>query len=804
MSEQRAVDLSGTWRLRDETSEYECLLDLPGDGITALHRAGLVPDPYWGRNEYDLRWVAERDWTASRTIELSGPGVELVVSGLDTVATIRWNGTVVLQAQNVHRTYRVDLSAIARAGSNTVEIVFHSPVRAGRRRQAEQPFYVPSMNDHPEMGAQCPIPNGNMLRKQQCDFGWDWNIALAPFGLVGSLRLEPVRAARIDRIAVRQEHEGGLVRLSLQAACANAEGETAHFHFGDETAEAAVVNGMAAATFTLHEPALWWPAGQGEQTLYDLTVTVGTARARRRIGLRTIELVTEPDEHGASFKLRVNGRNVFAKGSNWIPADALSGRITAERTRGLLESAAAANMNMVRVWGGGRYETDTFYDACDELGLLVWQDCMFSCSLYPSTPDFLHEVDGEVRENVARLHHHASVALWCGDNELVGALDWFEISRQNRDRYLVSYDRLNRTIERAVRETDPGANWWPSSPSLGPMDFRDGWHVEGQGDMHFWSVWHEGEDFDAYRAVAPRFCSEFGFQSYPSVNVIRRFADPADWNIASPVLESHQKNPGGNARIAETMFRLFRWPERFEDFVWLSQVQQALAIKTAVTHWRGLKPHCMGTLYWQLNDTWPVCSWSSLNHGGEWKLLHHFAREFYAPTTVVCMPEDEAYVLRGVNDRPEPVAIKLRADALGMDGTRRTLGEAEGMINEHAVELLRIDRTTLADNEMLVFEWEGPSGVRGRDHFAPKPYKAYEIASSQLLLHRDGTNLTMVAERPAFFATVEADVSGRFSRNGVLLLPDEAVTVTFQPDDPAAMPDFTVRDLYSATVERVS
>nr|MCU0904212.1 glycoside hydrolase family 2 protein [Tabrizicola sp.] len=510
----------------------------------------------------------------------------------------------------------------------------------------------------------------------------------------------------------------------------------------------------------------------------------------------------EPDAAGRSFGVQVNGRAVFAKGANWIPADALFGRITVEGVRGLLQSAVDANMNMIRIWGGGRYEPDWFYDLCDELGLMVWQDFMFACHLYPSTPEFLAEVDAEVRDVVDRISHHACIALWCGDNELIGALTWFPESRKDRDRYLVNYDRLNRTVEAALHSVLPGANWWPSSPSPGPMAFGDAWHDDSSGDMHFWSVWHEGKDFDHYRDVSPRFCSEFGFQSYPSLSAIRRFADEADWNIAAPVMESHQKNPGGNARIAETMFRYFRFPVDFPNFVYVSQVQQGLAIKTAVTHWRSLKPHCQGTLYWQLNDTWPVCSWASLDHGGNWKLLHHMAARFHAPVTVVAVPKDGGIVLRAVNDRPEAATITVTANAAAMDGSTRKLGEATVTVSpDAAVQVLTVAADALGPGEVLAFIWSGDA--QGGDVHAPRPWKAYDLLPSGLTadIKREGDvwKLTLQVNVLAPFVAVESEVPGRFSTNAVTMFPGYPTKITFTPEDPSAVPTFTFRDLHSAT-----
>ncbi|MXQ09836.1 glycoside hydrolase family 2 protein [Alphaproteobacteria bacterium GH1-50] len=786
------MDLSGRWRLTDERGEHDLEIALPGDVHSALADIGILPDPYRGRNEYRCRWVAERDWSLIRTFEVERTDMSLVLDGVDTVATVSVNGTIVLNAGNAFRRHRADVSGALRKGTNEIRIDFPSSLRIAAERQAAQPFFVPYQESN------CPLPNGNMLRKPQCDFGWDWNIALAPLGIYGRMTMEPLRPLEIARLHITQDHSGGEVRVTVAVHVEGAGQGTLCFDFDGmtETIDAAGP-GIHSVTFAPAEPRLWWPAGLGDQPLYDLAVTLADQVERRRIGLRRIDLITEPDEIGASFLFRVNGHDVYARGANWIPADALPGRITPESVRGLLQSAVDANMNMIRIWGGGRYEPGWFYDLCDELGLMVWQDFMFACHLYPSDEAFLAEVAGEAAEAVARLHHHASIALWCGDNELVGALTWFEESRKDRDRYLAAYDRLNHTVERALKATAPEANWWPSSPSRGRLDFGDGWHDDTAGDMHFWSVWHEGRDFDHYRDVSPRFCSEFGFQSYPSMDRIRAFADPADWNIASPVLESHQKNAGGNARIAETMFRYFRFPEGFENFVYLSQVQQALAIKTAVTHWRSLKPRTMGTLYWQLNDTWPVCSWSSLDHGGGWKLLHHAAAHFYAPRLVTAVPEGDRIALRAVNDTLDAAGCALVVDALSMSCTRRRLTEDEATVpTDRAVTLTTVEADALAADEVLLFHWAWTDGEIGQDHFAHRPYKTYDIPQPGLTMKRSGDRLTLTTERPAFFVAIEAKNGARLSDNCMLVLPDEPCHIAIRSGETGAL---TLRDLHSAT-----
>jgi len=614
------IPLTGQWRLTSPDSTHAATISIPGDIHTALKTADIIPDPYVGRNENDVQWVAHQDWQIERSFNVDEPDGSwyLDITYLDTVAIVFVNDVPVLSADNCFRRYRPDVSAALKPGENTVRILFHSNIKAGAERQAKQPFYLP-------FSKNCPIPDGNMLRKPQCHFGWDWNLAIAPLGLYGEISLKRLDIARIEHVVTEQRHHNdGSVDLHVTVSFhADTQGVVPiHLQFDEERLrlDCGMRPGENSITHVFHveNPKLWWPAGSGEQALYSLIVDTPSETITRQIGLRTVELLTDKDEAGSRFAFRINGREIFCRGANWIPADALFSLTWPEKTEDLLQSAVDANMNMIRIWGGGFYEDEHFYDTCDRLGLMVWQDFQFACNIYPSTPDFLENVEHEVDYQTKRLISHPSIVLWCGDNELVGALLWYEETRNNRDRYLVSYDRLNHTIERAMKKAVPQAIWWPSSPASGYLDYGDAWHADGSGDMHFWSVWHENKPFEHYRDVKPRFCSEFGFQSYTSLPVIHTYAEDKDLNIASPVMEHHQRNVGGNERIAATMFRNFRFPGDFANFVYLSQVQQGVAIRTAVDYWRSLKPHCMGTLYWQLNDTWPVASWASLDYGGGW------------------------------------------------------------------------------------------------------------------------------------------------------------------------------------------
>lgn len=808
-----AVDLAGTWQLSSLDGSDGAPMAVPGDVHSALLAAGTIPDPYVGRNERDVQWVAEKDWSIERTFLVQPEMLEsrwyLDIGSIDTVASVYVNGVQVQDTDNCFRRYRPDVTEALRAGENTIRVVIHSSIAAGAARQAAQPFFVPWHEGN------SPIPNGNMLRKPQCHFGWDWNLAIAPLGIYKSIVLRKLEIARIEHVTTRQfHHADGSVDLYVTATFHAEEPGILPVHFSLDGERVRLDIGVNAGEtvlthlFHVEQPKLWWPSGSGEQALSRAAVETPTETVERTIGFRRSELLTDKDDAGNRFALRINGREIFCRGANWIPADALASRVTRESVRDLLQSAVDANMNMVRVWGGGFYEPDWFYDLCDELGLMVWQDFMFACNLYPSTPDFLDNVTAEVDYQVRRLSSHPSVVLWCGDNELVGALTWFEVSRKDRDRYLVSYDRLNRTIEVAVKKAAPGAIWWPSSPASGYLDFGDAWHADGSGDMHFWSVWHENKPFEHYRDVKPRFCSEFGFQSYTSMPVIRQFAEEKDMNIASPVMEWHQKNAGGNERIAATMFRYFRFPKDFPSFVYLSQIQQGLAIRTAVEYWRSLKPHCMGTLYWQLNDTWPVASWSSLDHGGSWKAMHYMVRRFFQPVAIAAIPSADGKRINFsvVNDTDGEVEIALETSLVTLAGEKRPFRDAIGMCGPDRAEvLLSIDASDLPENTLLFWSFEASNGMRGEGHYCPVTYKALDLMPSGLKLQTaqraDGAyDVTVSAETLALHVSVEANIAGRWSENVFDLCAGQARTLTFrpaQPLDPGEPPAFHAFDLHS-------
>ena len=790
--------LAGDWTLADAEGAVLGACAIPGDVHSALLALGRIPDPMVGRNEAAVQWVGEAAWQISRSFTLApgaaaGRWAVLELEFVDTFAEVVLNGTSVARLESSFIRHRIDVTDALVEGVNSLSIRFSPAGAEATARAARQPFPIPwSVNNN-------KVPDLNMIRKAQCHGGWDWGPVLMVTGIYAEPILHLYEAARIESVQIRQRHAAdGCVTAIAEVELAAPGAARVPLRFSLDGHEVSTVvaieNGATKAVLELEigKPALWWPAGHGAQPLFDAVVSIPGDSVTRRIGFRTLEVVTEKDEAGASMIFRVNGIDIFAKGANWIPADALPAKITPGRIRALLEAAVEANMNMIRVWGGGFYEFDAFYDLCDELGLLVWQDMMFSCSQYPSTPEFLAGVDAELRYQIKRLSSRPSIALWCGDNEVVGSLTWYELSRNNRDRYLVNYDRLNRVIDRAVIETDPDRRFWPSSPCNGDLDYGDAWHDDGSGDMHFWDVWHSNKNFEHYYTVKPRFCSEFGFQSFPSMTGIRAFAEPVSWNATAPVMEFHQRDLAGNSRIIDTMARYFRVPSGFEPFVYLSQLQQALAIETAVRYWRSMKPHSMGALYWQLNDVWPAVSWSSIDHTLAWKTLHYHAKRFFAPVALAPRIEDGVLTLRAVNDRHQPVRPAVRIRTLMLDGSLVSERIAEAHLPpDRAVDVVAIEAPKVDDRVHVIDALvDGVVDPAMQVVVFPDVPKRFDLPVASVTITKSGEGrFTLASDAPAFYVRAEApDSPGHFDDASFLLLPGEPRTVTFKPEAGVAMP----------------
>jgi beta-mannosidase len=659
---------------------------VPGCVHTDLLRAGKIADPFWGTNEAGVQWIEERDWEYSTAFEadadlLREEVVELAADGLDTVATVRLNGRILARTENMFIGYRWDVKRLLRKGRNTLDVRFGSATRYIRtHRTAHRPR---EFSD--------PVGRCSVIRKQQCQFGWDWGPRFVTAGIWRDIRLEGWSGNRLCGVAVSQIHtRGARVDLALAPELARPDpGARCQWRLslgGD------VVASGTGTRITVPSPRLWWPSGQGDQPLYELEVeAVGSegmsiGKWARRIGLRTIELDRRRDKWGESFQFVVNGRPVFAKGANWIPANSFVAGLTRADCARDLGSAVAANMNMVRVWGGGVYESEDFYDLCDEMGLLVWQDFMFACTLYPGDAAFIASARAEAEHQVRRLRHRACLALWCGNNEVWGN-NPHELLDPEKTELRADYERLfHRALPPVVRAHGGPTPYWPSSP------WRDGTatdHAAGErrGDTHYWDVWHMRNPVKDYEKWSFRFVSEFGMQSYSSAATQATFGPAGAGNVVGAIMENHQKNKQGNQIILDYVSRRYRLPRDQEALIYLSQLNQAHCMQTGTEHYRRLMPRCMGALYWQLNDCWPVASWSSIEFPGRWKALHHAARRFFAPAAVSAdVPGDEVHgignyrsstvrrvLIHTSYDGARPARGVVRWDLFHIDG-RRLLG----------------------------------------------------------------------------------------------------------------------------------
>ncbi len=795
------IDLGGQWRLgTPEWNGSTIPAELPGDNYSALLAAGKISDPYFGRNETLVQEFRRCEWEFVREFDVSAellakPYVYLNCEMVDVFATIRINGRKAVITENAFRRYRPEVKALLQPGRNTISIQFKSAELEAKKEAARQPFPVP-------MNACSKVDNLNLIRKAHCHGGWDWGVTLMVAGVYAPLYLFYTDGARIDAVWTEQKHGKNPLEVTAVAdlyaekACRT----SVSFRFNGEVrkVEASLKAGrnLVRAKFEVAKPRLWWPNGFGAPELYSLEVETSGQTVEKQIGLRTVEVVNLPDENGVSMFFRVNGVDIFAKGGNWIPGDALPSRQTDALYEDLLESARLANMNMIRVWGGGQYEKDVFYELCDRKGLMVWQDMMFSCSLYPSTEEFIANVVAELDFQIPRLRHHASLAIWCGDNEVIGATKWYD--KEKVSTYLVNYDRLNRELQRRVAALDPERMFWPSSPCGGPNNFNDGWHDDSCGDMHYWEVWHGAKDFNAYYAVKPRFCSEFGYQSFPSLETVTTFCPPEQRNVFSPVMDHHQKCHKGNAPIIGMFGKYFRMPESFGDFLYLSQVQQALAIKTGVEFWRTLKPRCMGTIFWQLNDNWPVASWASIEYGGKWKQLQYHAKRFYAPVIAVAYkdPADGLTRLYVTSDLREKCKVTLKAAVLGFDGGELKAFEFSAALKageSRCVKTFKESELAGFNPEesfmMLALTAESADGATftHENSFFFAAFKSCSLyqpkVKAEVKSAKDGKyRIRLSTDRPAFFVTLDTPgIPGIFCDNSLTLLPGSPKELVFSP-----------------------
>ena len=806
------LDLSGTWRLeKADDPAVACPVAVPGGIYTALYEAKLIPDPYFARNEKLTQWPGRADWVFSRSFTLpdgfaDAKAVALRLEDVDCFAAVKVNGREVGRTSNRFRRWDFDVKPFLKPGENTIEALFESTERLA---YAESNKY-----DRAYHIANAAVSQINLVRTVQCHGGWDWGITQMEMGLMGTVKLVASDVAIIDYVYTTQEFapdwSAASVTVTVEATSPEGGETTFDVSLGDVSKSVRVTlvpgENRLSATLDVDRPKLWWPVGYGDQPLYPLSVSLGGAKVDKRIGLRKAEVYNEEDEEpdpetgrkGRPMVVVVNGRRIFCKGADWIPCDAFENRQTTERCRDLLESAVAANMNLIRVWGGGQFERSAFYELCDELGLLVWHDFMFSCATYPMDERFMAEVRGEIAHQLRRLRDHASIALWCGDNECIGAAGWFGVSKEVREENIALCVRRAKELERLCAEYDPTRCFWPSSPCLGPGNYGDGWKDDSSGDMHFWQVWFSDKPISHYFSVRPRFCSEFGFQSYPTKEEALTFVDPSQLNPTAPDFAYHQKSPNGNKYIMRTILANFRFPEGVDAVLYLSQVQQAMAITTAVEAWRHLQPRCMGVVYWQLNNNWPVASWSSLDYSGKWKPLHYAVKRAFAPLAVSAAPKrgDPSTVeVWAVNDCDDAFEGEASLDLWTFGGERRLFASSAVRIGPRsAAKVGEYPLSSFGDEaarrglflRMRLDGLAGTTQASASNEWMFDLFMNCELEKTEVradFAERDGRFLvTLSCDRPAFFVWANVwGTRGEFDDNAFTLYPGEPRTLTFSP-----------------------
>jgi beta-mannosidase len=827
-------EINSGWTFRQEGKTEWHAATVPGTVHTDLMKNKIIEDPFYRLNEHDVQWIDKVNWEYKTVFNadehiLQRDRVQLDFKGLDTYAEVYVNGTLVLQADNMFREWQPEVKEYLTEGENELRIVFRSPVTEGLKKYDSNELVIPvSDNDLAETGE---VEGGKKVsvytRKAGYHFGWDWGPRLVTSGIWRPVYLKAWNEARIESMQILQNKiDTTIAKCTAVLEIESENSMPAHVlisNDGKELAHADIQLTEGVNTypvdFEIKNPELWWTNGLGGQPLYTiqakLAVAGTTAEASERIGFRTLELVRDKDETGTSFYFKLNGVPVFMKGANYIPNDVFLPRVTEENYRQVVETARISNNNMLRVWGGGIYENDIFYDLCDEAGILVWQDFMFACAMFPGDDAFLENVKQEAVDNIKRLRNHPSIALWCGNNEILGA--WYSWgwkrmeeakSQENADIIWDSYKNIfHKVLPEAVTMYDPARAYWSSSPSSGtgiPADLVN-------GDEHYWGVWWGKEPFKNYETNIARFMSEYGFQSFPELKTVKQYAIPEDFRIDSEVMNSHQRSSIGNKTIEYYMLQDYKQPKDFESFLYVNHVLQAEGIKFALEGHRRKMPYCMGSLYWQINDCWPVASWSSTDYYQRWKALQYYVKKGFEPVLVSPYTEGDLLKIGIVNDELRKITGELNLKLIDFEGNQVWETSMQVAIPKNSsatyFELNKPDLLRNADSksQLLTMELvENGKAISGNTFYfypvkelsLPHPNIEYEF---QEVDH--GFEITLQSDKLAknLFMAI-GDDEGFFSDNYFDLLPGTKVVINLKTDIPLTRLQkiFTIRSLDDA------
>ncbi|AWB45455.1 glycoside hydrolase family 2 [Paenibacillus sp. CAA11] len=768
----QTISLGGGWTLTISPEQSPIDVLVPGSVYHDLLQAGQIEDPFYRDREEHAKEVMRQDYIYSRTFDISHElyqldRLELVCEGLDTLSSIYVNGQAIAETNNMHRTYIFDVKGYLQPGTNEISIKFKNTLDYIEDKQSKTFLWAPEIS----------VSGFPHIRKAHYSYGWDWGPQLPDAGIWRDIYIRGYEQARLTDVYMTQHHQKGLVTLDikteselwgeapfeLKALLTSPDGQVL-------TAKASIIQNSNTLQLQIENPELWWPNGYGDQPLYQLQVLLqaeGKLLDERNytIGLRTLRVKQEPDEWGTSFAFEVNGVAIFAMGANYIPEDNLLPRTSAAKTEQLIKDCIEANFNCIRVWGGGFYPGNDFYDLCDRYGLIVWQDFMFACAVYELTDEFAENIRQEAIDNMLRLRHHASLGLWCGNNEMEMAWETWDFPKDEKLRqdYLQQFEVL---LAKTAAEYDPNTFYWASSPSSGG-GFDDP-NDQNRGDVHYWDVWHGLKPFTDYRHFHFRFCSEFGFQSFPSMKTIETYTLPEDRNIFSYVMERHQKNDGANGKILYYLAQNFKYPKDLASLVYASQLLQAEAMKYGVEHWRRHRGRCMGSIYWQLNDCWPVASWSSIDYYGRWKALHYFAKRFYAPVLLSACDEGAKVELHVSNETLHSVSGTVSWKLWSTkDGLLREGSSAAEIAELSSAAVVALDFSELLTAEQLRcafleyrFESDGQTISDGVLLFAPPKHFTFPVPQFVTEVQEEADHFTIKLGTDSLAKYVEVELNG--------------------------------------------
>lgn len=819
------IELNGNWQLVQVNTGNSYAANVPGCIHTDLLENKVIDDPYFRTNEKKQQWIDKEDWFYVVDFEinaevLSREFVELDFKGLDTYADVYLNDSLLFKADNMFREWQMECKSLLKEGTNKLKVYFHSPIKKGLEKLETSDYGYPAGNDQSENGGLGDKKVSVFTRKAPYHYGWDWGPRFVTSGIWRPVFIKAWSNSKINNVQIIQnelnEKEAKITEIiSIQSSVKKEVTikvtiEVKHedtILFSDKISLEEGDN-KVTINYIIKNPKLWWTKGLGEQNLYNIETNILSdgkllTKTNTIIGLRTLKLVQKPDKSGSSFFFELNGVPVFMKGANHIPNDIFLPRVTPEIYEREIKMAAESNMNMLRVWGGGVYEGDVFYELCDKYGILVWQDFMFACSMYPGDEAFLENIKQEAIDNVVRLRNHPSIALWCGNNEIdvawqehneKGGWGWKQKynDEQHAEIWKAYEDIFLKTLPEVIAKYDTKRDYWHSSPMASPTEHAS--YSTQSGDMHYWGVWHGKAPFSDFVKTRSRFMSEYGFQSFPEFNTVKKYALAEDFDIESEVMAAHQRSGIGNLRIKEYMSWYYKTPTDFEKFLYVGQLLQAEAMKIAIEAHRRDMPYNMGTLYWQINDCWPVASWSSSDYYGRWKASQYFIKNAFEPILVSPILDSKGLHVFVISDKLENVNSKLKIEIMDFDGNVlfEKLSDIQILANTSKI-YLNIDRKELSkflNNKQVVLN----TSIYNEEKLISSNY-LYFTEIKELNLPKAEIKYTITKEDGAFRIELKSDKlaknvyltsineEGFFSNNYFDLLPGKTIIINYLPEN---------------------